>query len=341
MTITVREDEVASGGYAFLDLGRKLDRSEPRISIRRLNAEPRHLGLEGWQFEPAWLEPEASTDNGGATVLRLGPQIIDQIEELVRVEISVDGEGTIGQVTWPDITPSPKSILGISLEATAPHIKAAELVDAATPAAGPARPFEPDQDIMMGIAEAVFRPSVVEPRLPPPAPRQKRWPRALLALLVIVACALGAVHLLKPAISTIPVGQPPIPAASSSGSPSLQEIKRRYETMLTNGGTVTNFLEFGREALQAGNGQVAFRAFEEANPSANEDAAWELARFYDPRNDDAVYRTVARPDAARAARYLATWKARSPRHATELAALCAYSSSEMTTNRQLAAACRG
>ena len=94
MTITVREDEDASGGYAFLDLGKKFDRSEPRLSIRRLNAEPRHLGLEGWQFEPAWLEPEASINNGGATVLRLGPQIIDQIEELVRIEISVEGEGT-------------------------------------------------------------------------------------------------------------------------------------------------------------------------------------------------------------------------------------------------------
>ena len=351
MTITVREDEDASGGYAFLDLGRKFDRSEPRLSIRRLNAEPRHLGLEGWQFEPAWLEPEASINNGGTTVLRLGPQIIDQIEELVRIEISVEGEGTIGQVTWPDITPSPQSILGISLEATTPHKKATEPVETVIPAAEPARPFNPDQDIMIAIAEAVFTPPVVEPRLPPPAPRRRRFPRALLAL-IVVGCALGAVQLFKPDLlrktyedtlqpGPISTSQPPIPTAPGPARPSREEMSQRYATMLRNGGTVTNFLEFGREALQTGNGQVAFRAFEEANPSTNEDAAWELARFYDPRNDDAVYRAVARPDAARAARYLATWKARSPKHATDLAALCAFSSAEIPTNRQLAAACRG
>ncbi|HTF67885.1 MAG TPA: hypothetical protein VK638_34920, partial [Edaphobacter sp.] len=310
MTITVREDEDASGGYAFLDLGRKFDRSQPRISIRRLNAEPRHLGLEGWQFEPAWLEPEASINNGGATVLRLAPQIIDQIEELVRIEISVEGEGTIGQVTWPDITPSPQSILGISLEATPPHKKAPEPAEIVTPAAELARPFNPDQDIMIAIAEAVFTPPVVEPRLPRPAPRRRRFPRALLAL-IVVGCALGAVQLLKPGLlckayedimarlnPPNSTSQLPIPGPAS---PSSEEMSRRYATMLTNGGTVTNFLEFGREALQTGNGQVAFRAFEEANPTTNEDAAWELARFYDPRNDDAVYRAVARRDAARAA----------------------------------------
>ena len=227
MTITVREDEDASGGYAFLDLGKKFDRSEPRLSIRRLNAEPRHLGLEGWQFEPAWLEPEASINNGGATVLRLGPQIIDQIEELVRIEISVEGEGTIGQVTWPDVTPSPQSILGISLEATTSHKKAAELVETVIPAAEPARPFEPDQDIMIAIAEAVFTPPVVEPRLPPPAPRRTRSPRALLALLIIVGCALGAIHLLKPGLlrkayeDTMTMLNPPQPGPISTSQPPI------------------------------------------------------------------------------------------------------------------------
>lgn len=355
MTIKVFEDDDAAGGFAFLHLGYMLSHAQARLSIRRLNAEPRHLGLDGWQFEPAWLSPESCHESAGETVLRLGPQIVDHIEELVRVEIGIEGKGVIGQVNWPDITPSAQSITDINLYANPNGRKPLELAEAA---AEPERPkqFELDQSIMIGVAQAVF--STPAPDVSAPvAPAPKR--RLPIYILLILLAALGALELMRPELlreayaKAVALLAPAVTNASQEAAPrtettsppapgpSLRAMNERYLAMLTQGGTTTHFLEFGREALRAGHAHVAFRAFEEANPSANEEAAWEIAQFYDPRNTDASYRAVARPDAARAARYHAVWKGRSTRHAAELQALCEQAGREATTNPQLAASCRG
>lgn len=105
MTIRITEDEDESGGFAFVDLGRLT--SSPLLSFRRQDAEPRHLGSDGWQPEVAWLAPLSIVERDGRAVARFGPSVVDRIEELVPIEIVAQDGTSFGVVSWPFITPAP------------------------------------------------------------------------------------------------------------------------------------------------------------------------------------------------------------------------------------------
>ncbi|WP_204321959.1 hypothetical protein, partial [Streptococcus pneumoniae] len=82
-----------------------------------------------------------SIDNTGATtVVRIGPVIIDKIEEFVPVEIFVQGDGRIGQMTWPFVTPSPQSLTGIRIQSADPVGSEAQLVETVEPVSTPLQP---------------------------------------------------------------------------------------------------------------------------------------------------------------------------------------------------------
>lgn len=103
MGITVREDSDAlQGGFAVIDLGCKVN-SPVRLSFRRLDIEPRNLGPAGWQAGQFWWSPEPVDNDGPETVVRVGPDVADEIGELVPIEISLEGHGVIGVVRWPFI----------------------------------------------------------------------------------------------------------------------------------------------------------------------------------------------------------------------------------------------
>jgi hypothetical protein len=117
------------------------------------------------------------------------------------------------------------------------------------------------------------------------------------------------------------------------------DARRRYDVLIRTGANPSEFLSLGREAVDAGQGTLAFRAFEEADPAANVDAAWHLARFHDPRVVEQVYRDAARPNVARAAFYYALWKGQSPRHAEELRGLCQAYSELASRDERLRSTC--
>jgi hypothetical protein len=109
--VSVSEDESAHGGFALIDLGRKVSRSSITLSFRRLNAEPRHLGQDGWQPEVCWLEPDRIDQSGTTTIIRIGPGVVNQISELDPIEISIRGErDAFPIVHWPALTPSPTGV---------------------------------------------------------------------------------------------------------------------------------------------------------------------------------------------------------------------------------------
>src|SRR5258707_12252140 len=91
MAIAIREDQTRAGGFAFIDLGRKLVRDPLKLSFRRLDTDPRHLGRDGWQSEIAWLEPDEVDQSGGTTVVRVGPAIVDRSGELGPREVVAQG----------------------------------------------------------------------------------------------------------------------------------------------------------------------------------------------------------------------------------------------------------
>ncbi len=117
MAIAIREDQTRAGGFAFIDLGRKLVRDPLKLSFRRLDTDPRHLGRDGWQSEIAWLEPDEVDQSGATTVVRVGPAIVDRIDELVPIEIFAQGEPSLGKVTWPQLTRSPGGFADLRIKA--------------------------------------------------------------------------------------------------------------------------------------------------------------------------------------------------------------------------------
>jgi hypothetical protein len=117
-------------------------------------------------------------------------------------------------------------------------------------------------------------------------------------------------------------------------------LRRDHSRLLRERAPAARFVDLGAKAIEARQGAVAFRAFEEADPSANADAAWQLARFYDPRNTDETYRGAVQPSTTRAAYYYALWRNRSPRHTDELRALCAAQAEFAARDERLRALCQ-
>ncbi|AWV14849.1 hypothetical protein A3862_04470 [Methylobacterium sp. XJLW] len=318
MTIRITEDEDESGGYAFIDLGRPL--TSPLLSFRRQDTEPRHLGAEGWQPEVAWLAPLAVTERDGRAVARFGPNVVDRIEELVPIEIVAQDGTSFGVVAWPFIPPAPS---GGGILAGLPAAVPTLTRDGTGGPAVPVVPLpEPEPAPPQDAAPAA-------PPAPEPAARKSRllWP---LVALMLFALAAGGVYLYRDRLPDIvarreaPAPEPSPPPAPPEPDSRLTaaELRQRYARLVDERAPAGAFLALGETALASRQGSAAFRAFEEADPVTSADAAWQLARFYDPGNADAAYREVARPDVVRAAYYYALWRNRSPRHTEALRALC-------------------
>ncbi len=331
MSIRVTEDESQIGGYALIELGSSI--TPTHLSYRRQDAEPRHLGLDGWQPEIAWLAPLATKRVEGKTVLQVGPEIVDQIEELVPVEIVANGEISLGLVSWPALTPFPSSgeirLHGIARSADRLVSPSAE----AAPAVAPVVASSLEIAKVTPVAEAAPQSLANVPTVPK-AKAGRRLALPLAAVLIVAGASAVGWHSTRPSATNRNVQE----AGPERISP--DDARRRYDVLIRTGANPSEFLSLGREAVDAGQGTLAFRAFEEADPAANADAAWHLARFHDPRVVEQVYRDAARPNVARAAFYYALWRGQSPRHAEELRSLCQAYSELASRDEPLKASCR-
>ncbi|WP_336489989.1 hypothetical protein [Methylobacterium nigriterrae] len=340
MTIRITEDDDETGGYAFVDLGRRAP--SPLLSFRRQDTEPRHLGVDGWQPEVAWLAPLSVAERDGRTVARFGPNVVDRIEELVPIEIVAQDGTSFGVVSWPFITPAPA---GYGLLVADP-VPPPSLTQAIRPAEAAAPPVSlPEEPAPPSDPEPVVPPnaaleSLPAAAMPPESPRRRIWPALLALVLLLVAVGAGTYHYLGkkadiivsrdgPATPWPAPAPPPEPRPPSTSPPmpetphfSAAELRQRHVRLLDERAGAAAFVALGETAIASKQGGAAFRAFEEADPVANADAAWQLARFYDPRNEDAAYRDAAQPNVVRAAYYYALWRNRSARHTDELRGLC-------------------
>lgn len=331
MAIDVSEDLDQAGGYAFIDLGRHSDRPFEKISIRRLDAEPRHLGVEDWQPEVAWLEPRSIERRALSTVIRIGPEIVDRIEELVQIEIVAEGDHSLGVVTWPAITPSPGIDGSLSLQGTGKPTPSLVAEGEAPSAESRPAEQEPSEPIVAARPPAVLDNAVQPTAVAPP----RRAPLWAAAAIVLVGAAGAAFWFVQQTPHPRPRPEPETPRSPVSAG----ELTQKLEALLQRAAPPAALMGIGSEALAAGQPAVAFRAFEAADPYANPDAALQLARIYDPRISDDGRRAAA-PNAPRAISYYALWKNRSAAHTTELKALCSASASLVAGNDRLAAACR-
>lgn len=101
MALSVREDDASGPGFALIDLGRPAGETPVRLSFRRSDGITRDLGPDGWQSGQAWLDAEPLTPGG--SIVRVGPAVVNHIDELVRVEVTLAGVGPVGTVAWPSI----------------------------------------------------------------------------------------------------------------------------------------------------------------------------------------------------------------------------------------------
>ncbi|MDO9428513.1 MAG: hypothetical protein Q7T93_16975 [Methylobacterium sp.] len=348
MTLRITEDDDESGGHAFIDLGRRA--TAPLLSFRRQDAEPRHLGTDGWQPEVAWLAPLSMVERDGRTVARFGPAVVDRIEELVPIEIVAQDGTSFGVVSWPFITPAPAGH-GLLAAMPAPAPSLTQTIPLGTPVAVPtpdeAAPPEPEPD------PAPRSDGRTEFPAPPPAPPPRRFRSALALVLVVLLVGAGSgAYLFRDALRDVladrapplpPIAEtPPSPAPPAPEPPRLSgaELRQRHAQLLQERAGANAFLALGGTAIEARQGAAAFRAFEEADPVASADAAWQIARFYDPRNAEATYRDAAKPNVARAAYYYALWRNRSPRHTDELRGLCEANTDLVGRDERLRAICR-
>ncbi len=329
MPIVVSEDETEIGGYAFIDLGKTAKANPPKFAIRRLNAEPRHLGLDGnWQSEIAWHAPESHELRAASSVLRVGPLVVDAIEELVPIEILIQDESSYGKVDWPYITPSPfKGRVTIGNGEKPP----------AGPIVGKVKPPPPPPLTPPLVEEATPETTTVDtvadkpPVLPDPPKPDRKLPTILALLLLLAAAGVAAMYSdpVKNLIWPLPV---PIARA---------ECEQRYQRLSgTTATPMADFVSLGEECLRAGHGSIAFRLFEEADHNTSESTAWHLGQFYDPGVTDAAYRQAAAPAAARAIGYYAAWKGRSERHTTRLKELCLAQQDLLSRNARIREQCR-
>jgi WD40 repeat protein len=123
-------------GFALIDLGRTLAQDPIRLSFQRQDAEPRHLGMKGWQAQIAWHATDRLASNGSSTVVRVGPAVVDRIDEFAPVEIVIEGEGSLGTVDWPQLTKSRKWFADLCA-APAPNLAAGETPQAGRSTEGP------------------------------------------------------------------------------------------------------------------------------------------------------------------------------------------------------------
>src|SRR5205807_57291 len=113
-------------GFALIDLGRDVGQGAIRLSFQRQGAEPRHLGREGWQPETTWHAADRVTSNASSTIVRVGPAVVDRIDEHVPVEIVVEGEGSLGIVDWPQLAKSRRGLGELRAGSTAKAAARAE-----------------------------------------------------------------------------------------------------------------------------------------------------------------------------------------------------------------------
>jgi hypothetical protein len=347
MTIQITEDHDEAGGYALIDLGRPL--RTPLLSFRRQDVEPRHLGAEGWQPEVAWLAPLSITERDGRAVARFGPNVVGRIEELVPIEIVAQDGTSFGIVAWPYITPAPAGT-GILVAPPPPDPITIEMPAPVPLPVGEPTPPEPEPDPPPPRSPRGDLP-LAEP-VPPP-----RRIGPMIALPLVVLAAISGAYLYRdelsawlgprtpetaaPPVITAAPPQAPIPApAPEAPRPTAAELRQRYTRLIEERAAPAAFVAFGETALAARQGAAAFRAFEEADPAASADAAWQLARFYDPGTTDGAYREAARPDTVRAAYYYALWRSRSPRHTDALRGLCEAHADLAGRDDRLRAFCR-
>ena len=189
MSLSVHPDpQHPAGGFAFLELhGGALPDAPVPVAVQeafggRWLAPQGDAGQGGpvWQGTRHDFGPYEVHRHDGADWVRIGPEIVDRIEEYTRLRIAVGAQAA--DVTWPDDVP-PRAGAAVSGAIRT-------VLPAPRPAAAPPSPAPPE---IAGTVErdAPGEPAEADEPLPRSAPRSRAWLAAGLVLALLLA-GLGA-----------------------------------------------------------------------------------------------------------------------------------------------------
>ena len=317
MPLNVKEDETSPPGNALVDLGVTVPKPA-RLSIRRVENEPHHLGRGGWQPEVAWLDLPTIQCSATSTIVRAGPSIVGRIDELELIEIVLEGGRSLGTCRWPAMARPPIDFddLGPAMAVRRKRLQEMQTVPEPPPKAPEPVPVVPPE---------------LMPAQPTPAGQKDEQPikpRRSYSRLIVAPVLVLVPMILAGGFAAMKTGYiewPPTTRGSASAvslKPSEGELKARLADLIKRSVSDDEYVALGKEALAAGYGMIAFNAFDQANSWSNEEAAWEMARFRDPLVTDPVHSQIPNRQPQKAYPYYAKWKAQSQRHMAALKALC-------------------
>lgn len=155
--LSVVEDNAYLGGHALIRFPQDLGASgHLRLAITRRSPDTPHLGRSGWQASPAFVDVEVIGSGSGATTVRVGPDVCEEIRENVQITIEAVDHEVGGECFWPHVT--------------------ARMSRDKPPPEGPEKPEGPEPS----------------PQPPPPSvPRKKGHPLFYLLPLILIAIGGG------------------------------------------------------------------------------------------------------------------------------------------------------
>ena len=228
-------------------------------------------------------------------------------------------------VHWPALTPSPRGLV-TDVGICPPEQNAAQVIEVSAPehtegeglseALAHLHTTDPFSEKRVSPVDAIV---TSPPILPPELPQKQQHRKAPLALGIVLASVLVFVVILVLPRTSRPPDQPrPEPTY-----PTGEEMKLRLKDLIERRAPASDFERIGQEALRYGYCQIARTPSRKQIRGRVPEASWQLARFYDPRVTDNVYRNCAQPNIRWAISYYNMGARKgSDRHRNELRALC-------------------
>jgi hypothetical protein len=306
--LTIQEDFDRGLGWVTISVAE--GGAGPRaasVSIQRRSSDKPHLGPQGWQTQQHWLMPDTAEEVKGATVLRYGPTVTAHVAFAQDLTITVAPIGLSERHFWPDVPAPPPDARGLFVTPCAepPDIGPEEDEPPHQPKGGsksssdePGTGTNGDKSTNLG-AKGPQAPIEAPPQSHPGSrPFSLRAGRRTLfagGIVVLGLLALAALVLTK---ERAPVVQserdlPAPPAAETS-------LLARYDVYRLAGGEADALLALGREALRAGDADLATRAISLSASRGSAAANLAMGKRYDPAESRGLS-GQAEPDSA--ARY--------------------------------------
>jgi hypothetical protein len=112
MQLKITKADSHGPGCAWLEISAAVP-AGVTFRLTCLNSLKPHLGPQGWQSAPYEIQPRSIVPTRTGTRMLVGPEVVDKIEEDVRVTLEIPATGYTASAIWPDIPVS-----GVRYQAT-------------------------------------------------------------------------------------------------------------------------------------------------------------------------------------------------------------------------------